>query len=103
MLPRIVAINSRRHVFQYKVLNNAFYLNKHLYIFKLSDTKLCSFSNHEDESIIHLSGNYHKSKIFPNTMRGRKEFSSKSEVKFRFISKLLINFIMGGTWVYFWH
>ena len=67
MLPRIVASNSRRHVFQYKVLNNALYLNKHLYIFKLSDTKLCSFSNQEDESIIHLFGNYHKSKTLCNS------------------------------------
>ena len=24
-------------------------------------------------------------------------------VKFRFISKLVINFSVGGAWVYFWH
>ena len=49
ILPCIVTINTRLCVFQYKVLNNALYLNKHLYIFKLSDTKLCSFCNQVDE------------------------------------------------------
>ena len=39
ILPRIVTINTRLRVFQYKVLNNALYLNKNLYIFKLRDTK----------------------------------------------------------------
>ena len=54
LLPRIVTINTRLRVFHYKVLNNALYLNEHLYIFKLSDTKLCSFCNQEDETVIHL-------------------------------------------------
>ena len=40
ILPRMIMINTRLRVFQYKVLNNALYLNKHLYIFRLSDTKL---------------------------------------------------------------
>ena len=40
-------------------------------------------------------------KIFPNMIKGRKEFSSKSGVKFRFISKPVIKFSVGGTWVYF--
>ena len=53
-LPPIVITNTRLQVFQYKKLNNALYLNKHLYIFKLSDTKLCSFYNQEDETVIHL-------------------------------------------------
>ena len=59
IFPRISTINTRLHVFQYEVLNNALYVNKHLYIFKLSDTKLCSFSfcNQEDETIIHLFAN----------------------------------------------
>ena len=57
ILPRIATINTRLRVFQYKVLNNALYLNKHVYIFKLSETKLCSFCNQEDETIIHLCAN----------------------------------------------
>ena len=42
-------------------------------------------------------------KIFPNMMKRRKDFSSKSGIKFRFISKLSITFSGGGIWVYFWH
>ena len=64
IFPRISTINTRLHVFQYKVLNNALYVNKHIYIFKLSGTKLCSFSfcNQEDETIIHLFANCPNSK-----------------------------------------
>ena len=43
ILPGIATINTRLRVFQYKVLNNVLYFNKHPYIFKLSDTKLLFF------------------------------------------------------------
>ena len=61
ILPRIVITNTRLCVFQYKVLNNALYLNKHLYIFKLRDTKFFFFCNQQDETIFHLFANYLKS------------------------------------------
>ena len=61
--------NTRLCVFQYKVQNNALYLNKHLYIFKLSDTKPCSFCNLEDETIIHLFANCSKSKTLFNSLK----------------------------------
>ena len=51
------------------MLNNSFYLNKHLYIFKLSDTKLCSFCNQEDEAVIHLVANFSKSKTLWNSLQ----------------------------------
>ena len=51
------------------MLNNALYLNKHLYIFKLSDTKLCSFCNQEDETVIHLFANCSKSKTLWNSLK----------------------------------
>ena len=153
--------------------NNALYLNKHFYNFKLNDTKLCSFCNQEDETVIHLFASCSKSKtlwntlkeffkdtinlpsltpqaaifgflqtdqelflilyylsllfkyylyvsrcsktisfvalkiniksprifwkkIFPNMIKKRKDFSSKSGVKFRFISDHVITFSMGG-------
>ena len=69
ILPRIVTINTRLRVFQYKVLNNALYLNKHLYIFKLSDIKLCSFCNQEDETVIHVFANCSKSKTLWNRLK----------------------------------
>ena len=69
ILPRIVTINTRLRVFQYKVLNNALYLNKHLYIFKLSDIKLCSICNQEDETVIHLFSNCSKNKTLWNSLK----------------------------------
>ena len=42
-------------------------------------------------------------KIFPNMMKRRKYFSSKSGVKFQFISKIVITFSVVGVWVYFWY
>ena len=42
-------------------------------------------------------------KFSPNMMKGRKDFSSKSGLKFRFISKLVITFNLVGVLVYFWH
>ena len=47
----------------------ALYLNKHLYIFKLIDTKLCSFFNQEDEPVIHLFANCSKSKTLWNSLK----------------------------------
>jgi hypothetical protein len=41
-------------VFQYKLLNNTLYLNKKLYQFGLSETKLCPFCTGSDEDTIHL-------------------------------------------------
>ena len=61
--------NTRLRVFQYKVLNNALYLNKHLHIFKLSDTKLPYFCNPEDETIFHLFANCSKSKTLWNSLK----------------------------------
>ena len=69
ILPRILTINTRLRVFQYNVLNNALYLNKHLYIFKLRDTKICFFCNQEDETVIYLFANCSKSKTLSNSLK----------------------------------
>ena len=42
-------------------------------------------------------------KFSPNMMKGRKYFSLKSEVKFRFFSKLVMTFNLVGVLVYFRH
>ena len=47
----------------------ALYLNKHLYIFKLIDTKLCSFFNQDDEPVIRLFANCSKSKTLWNSLK----------------------------------
>ena len=51
------------------MVNNALYLNKHFYIFKLSDTKLCSFCSQENETVIHLFANCSKSKTLWNSLK----------------------------------
>ena len=51
------------------MLNDALYLNKYLYIFRLSDTKLCSFCNQEDETVIHFFANCSKSKTLCNSLK----------------------------------
>ena len=54
MLPRKVTISACLRSFQYKILNNVFYLNKKLYTFGLSNIHLCSFCKMEEEIISHL-------------------------------------------------
>lgn len=70
ILTRMVTINTRLRVFQYKVLNSALSINKHLYIFKRSDTKLCSFCNREDEIIIHFLLTARKTKHYRIAWKG---------------------------------
>ena len=40
--------------FQYKVLNNALFLNKKLFLFKKSNSPLCSFCKEENETVFQL-------------------------------------------------
>ena len=54
LLPRFVTVNSTLRMFQYKILNNVLYLNKQLFLFGKVSSKLCSFCNREDETVIHL-------------------------------------------------
>ena len=53
MTPNIVFSNTYMRCFQYKVLNNALFVNKKPFLFKKSNTSLCSFCIEEDE-IFHL-------------------------------------------------
>ena len=54
LLPHKVTIDTKLHIFQYKLLKNILYLNKHLFIFRKKDTKYCSFCKLQDETINHL-------------------------------------------------
>ena len=53
MTPRIVSSNTYMRCFQYKVLNNVLFLNKKLFLFKKSNSPLCSFCKEEDETVFH--------------------------------------------------
>ena len=54
VLPCIVTFDTYTRYFQYKVLNNVFYLNQKLFLFGLSETSKCSFCNQNNETIEHL-------------------------------------------------
>ena len=49
------SIDSKTKIFQYKILNNALYLNKRIFRCKLAESPLCSMCGVEDEAVIHLS------------------------------------------------
>ena len=61
-LPRIVTIDSFC-IFNTKYYINVLYLNKKLFIFGKTDTKLCSFCKLDDETTLHLFANCTKTNI----------------------------------------
>ena len=54
LLPRKVTLDAYMRSFQYKILHNVLYLNKRLFQFGISNSKLCSFCNSFDETSIHI-------------------------------------------------
>ena len=53
-LPRKVTIDETTRIFQYRLLHNILFLNKHLHKLKITDTAQCSFCNSADETYMHL-------------------------------------------------
>ena len=54
MIPRLATIESSMRVFQYKLLNNALYLNAKLYKMKIIKSPLCTFCHEHDETPVHF-------------------------------------------------
>ena len=54
LLPRLVTLDSYSRSFQYKILNNVLYLNKKLFKFRKSTSRLCPFCKLFDETVLHL-------------------------------------------------
>ena len=54
MIPQMVTVESKLRIFQYKVLNNIFYLNDRLYKMVIVQTPLCSLCDQGTETVIHL-------------------------------------------------
>ena len=54
ILPRLLTINSTVRKFHCKILNDVLYLNQQLFLFGLVTSKLCSFCNQVDETVIHV-------------------------------------------------
>ena len=49
-----VTYNTYLRCFQYKILNNILHLNSKLYTSKLTNSPLCSFCKHENETTLHI-------------------------------------------------
>ena len=56
LIPRISMIESYTRSFQYKILNNALFLNKRSFKFGVIESPACSFCGQVDESPIHFFG-----------------------------------------------
>ena len=54
ILPRLLTINSTVRKFHCKILNDVLYLNQQLFLFGLVTSKICSFCNQVDETVIHV-------------------------------------------------
>ena len=54
ILPSKGTTNTYLRLFQYKILNNIFYLNEKPFVFKLFTKSFCSFCNSFGENITHL-------------------------------------------------
>ena len=54
MIPRMVTVESKLRIFQYKVLNNILYLNDRLFKMGIVQTPWCSLCKQEKETVIHL-------------------------------------------------
>ena len=54
ILPRLLTINSTVRKFHCKILNDVLYLNQQLFLFGLVTSKLCSFCNQVDETVIYI-------------------------------------------------
>ena len=54
ILPRITTVNMYLHSFQYKILNNIFFLKGKLFVFRKKNIPLCLFCNKEEETPLHI-------------------------------------------------
>ena len=63
LLTRLVTLESYSCFFQYKILNNVFYLNKKLFTFWKWTSLLCPFCKLSDETVLHL---FYKCNIIQN-------------------------------------
>ena len=64
LLPRIVTVDTKLRVFQYKILNDILYVNTMIFKFRKVVLPLCSFCKAEDETYIRLFYRCRKTSIF---------------------------------------
>ena len=64
LLPRITTVDTTICVFQWKLLNNALFLNKMLYGFEISQDSLCCFCSLEEDTPMHIFYSCNHTQIF---------------------------------------
>ena len=69
LLPRKVTIDTKLRFFQYKILHNILYLNKHLFLFRKKDNKFCLYCLSEEETITHIFAICQKTNNLWNELR----------------------------------
>ena len=69
LLSRIVTVNEKLRVFQYKILINILFVNKMLFKLKKVESPLCSFCKAEDETYAHLFYRCRKTSICADNLR----------------------------------
>ena len=69
LLPRRVTLDANLRMLQYKLLNNVLYLSNTLFRFKKVDSRLCSYCNEEEETLLHLFHSCFKAKKLWNKLR----------------------------------
>ena len=69
LLPRRVTLDANLRMLQYKLLNNVLYLSNTLFRFKKVDSRLCSYCNEEEETLLHLFHSCLKTKQLWNKLR----------------------------------
>ena len=98
-------------IFQYKLLNNVFYLNKMLFRFSKVDSCLCSFCKTVDETPHHLFYSCTKAKLLQDqSLRRLKDVTLWMTVwdVFKKLSTLIwmgflgVRFVVGGGWGWCW-
>ena len=69
LLPRKITIDSYSHCFQYKIINNVFFLNKKLFCFNITSSPYCSFCRKNKETTIHIFCECEKTRFLWSELR----------------------------------
>ena len=69
LLPRRVTLDANLRMFQYKLLNNALYMNNMIFSFMKVNSPLCSYCNEEEETRPYLFHSCLKTKQLWNKLR----------------------------------
>ena len=73
--------------FQCRIMHNILSVREKLYKWKITDTKVCSYCNEEEESVIHLFSECHAAKVLYRKIR---QWAKEVGINMPVLSPLLI-------------